>query len=62
MNNYLYEIVTPLSRLCGERFFIQCDTMDEADKILAREFFGEYVEYLGTYTDDEAEDIGYDTY
>lgn len=62
MNNYLYEITTYNSRWCGERFFIQCDTMEEAEKILAKEFFGEQTEYLGTYDDDEAEMLGYDTF
>ena len=62
MNNYLYEITTYNSRMCGERFFIQCDTMEEAEKILAKEFFGLDTEYLGTYDDDEAEMLGYDTF
>ena len=62
MWNYLFEIVSEYSELCGERVFVQCDTKEEAEEIMAQDFWGEKVAYLGKYTDDEAEMMGYDTF
>lgn len=62
MTNYLFEIVGEWSDLCGERFFVQCDSREEADEILGEYFWGEKVDYLGEYTDAYAEILGYDTY
>lgn len=62
MWNYLFEIVGEYSELCGERFFAQCDIKEEAEEMLAENFWGEEIAYLGKYTDDEAEMMGYDTY
>lgn len=62
MWNYLFEIVSEYSDLCGEQFFVQCDTLEETDEILGKYFWGERVHYLGKYTDEEAEEIGFDTY
>ena len=62
MWNYLFEIVGEWSEICGEQFFVQCDTRTEADEILSQCFWGEKVKYLGKYTDEEAEMMGLDTY
>lgn len=62
MRNFLFEITSEWSDLCGEQFFIQCDTLDEADEVLGEYFWGEKVTYLGEFTDEEAEAMGYDTY
>lgn len=62
MWNYLFEIVGEWSEICGEQFFVQCDTRKEADEILGQYFWGEKVKYLGKYTDEEAEIMGLDTY
>ncbi len=62
MWNYLFEIVSEYSELCGERFFAQCDTKEEAEEIMAENFWGEKVAYIGKYTDEEADMMGYDTY
>ena len=62
MWNYLFEITSEWSDMCGEQFFVQCDTRDEADEILGEYFWGEKCHYLGRYSDEEAEIMGYDTY
>lgn len=62
MWNYLFEIISEWSENYGEQFFIQCDTREKADEILSQYFQGEKVKYLGKYTDEEAEIMGYDTY
>ena len=62
MKNYLFEIVGEYSDICGEQFFVQCNSREEADEILAEYFWGEKVELLGVYTDEEAEWLGLDTY
>lgn len=62
MWNYLYEFIGEDSDLCGERIFVQCDTKDEAEEIVMENFGCEDIEYLGKYGDDEAEEMGYDTY
>ena len=62
MWNFMYEFMDEYSDLCGERIFVQCDTEDEAIEILSENFWGERVKCLGKYTDEEAEEYGYDTY
>lgn len=62
MWNYLFEIVGEYSELSGERFFAQCDTKEEAEEIMAENFWGEQVICLGRYSDDVAEMMGYDTF
>ena len=62
MWNYLFEIISEWSENYGEQFFIQCDTREKADEILSQYFWGEKIKYLGKYTDEEAEIMGYDTY
>ena len=63
MWNYLFEVVGEDSELCGERFFVQCNSKTEAEVTLEMSGFKEEeLYYIGQYTDDEAEKMGYDTY
>lgn len=62
MWNYLFEIVGEESEYCGEMFFVQCDTIEEAEDIVKIYFTDEEVKYLGLFDDEEAEEMGYDTY
>ena len=62
MWNYLFEVVSEWSENCGEQFFVQCDARKEADEIVSDNFWGDKVKYLGKYTDEEAEMMGFDTY
>lgn len=62
MWNYMFEVTSDWSENCGEQFFVQCDTREEADEILSDYFWGDRVEYRGRYTDEEAEMMGLDTY
>lgn len=47
----------------GERFFVECETLTEALGI-AWKIFGEDsdIHFLGAYTNEEADILGYDTY
>lgn len=48
----------------GEQFFVECESLDEAWEI-ARDNWGEEtddLEYLGEYSVEEAEILGYDTF
>ena len=48
----------------GEQFFVECEGLDEAWEI-ARDNWGEKtddLEYLGEYSVEEAEILGYDTF
>ena len=67
MNNFLFE-----DHIDGGFFFVQCDTLDEAYEIILDEV-NDHVccdrdtvcmdyNYLGCYTNAEAEAMGYDTY
>ena len=67
MNNFLFE-----DTIDGGFFFVQCDTVDEAYEIILEEVCdhscvdrdtvcSDY-DYLGCYTDAQAEAMGYDTY
>lgn len=60
MNNYLFEIMS--GEYEGEMFFVQAENRDKADEVLGEYFWGEKVKYRGTYSDEEAERMGYDTY
>ena len=60
MNNYLFEIMS--GEYEGEMFFVQAENRDKADEVLGEYFWGEKVQYRGTYSDEEAERMGYDTY
>lgn len=62
MWNYLYEIIGEESQYCGEMFFVQCDTLEEAEEILKLYFTGKKLRYIGPFDDEEAEAMGYDTY
>lgn len=62
MNNFLFE-----DTIDGGFFFVQCDTIDEAYEIILDEVCGHVAvlmdyDYLGCYTDAQAEQMGYDTY
>ena len=68
MNNYLFE-----DTIEGGFFFVQCDTEDEAWEIIWEEIACEHpgcdrdtlcldYDYLGCYTDEQAEAMGYDIY
>lgn len=59
MKNYLF-----LDNESGEQFFVECESLDEAWEI-ARDNWGEEtddLEYLGEYSVEEAEILGYDTF
>lgn len=60
MKNYLFEVMS--GEYEGEMFFVQAENRDEADEVLGEYFWGEKVKYRGTYSDEEAETLGYDTY
>lgn len=68
MYNFLFE-----DTIDGGFFFVQCDTLEEAYIIIWEEIASSHYcydydalsmdyEYLGDYTDAEAEIMGYDTY
>lgn len=58
MLNYLYEDIET-----GERFFIQAfDEVDRDNVMLENDIDPEEVELIGIYTDEEAEEMGYDTF
>ena len=58
MLNYLYEDIET-----GERFFIQAfDNVDRDNIMLENDINPDEVELIDIYTDEEAEEIGYDTY
>lgn len=58
MLNYLYEDIET-----GERFFIQAfDDVDRDNIMLENDIDPEEVELIGIYTDEEAEEMGYDTF
>lgn len=55
MRNYLFQ-----DEETGEKFFVQADSLKEAEEI-AFDNFDEPV-YIDHFTDEEAEWFGYDTY
>lgn len=58
MDNFLF-----VDNLTGERFFVQVDVMEEAwveaESIVDDK---DELEYIGVFSDEEAECMGYDTY
>lgn len=47
----------------GERFFVECHNLNEAKVILEMSGFEENeLRFLGVFTTDEADILGYDTY
>jgi len=59
--NYLYIITNPSSEHCGEAFFVYETSKAKADAI-AYNVYCEKPHFAGMYTDDEADDMGFDTY
>ena len=67
MTNFLFE-----DHIDGGFFFVQCDTLDEAYEIILDEICDHvccdrdtvmmYYDYIGEYSDAQAEAMGYDTY
>ena len=70
MTNFLFE-----DTIDGGFFFVQCDSLEEAYEIIWEEIACEHAglvmdctdvpgwyDYLGGYTDAQAEAMGYDTY
>lgn len=68
MNNYLFE-----DHIDGGFFFVQCDSLDEAYEIIWEEIacvhsccnyddVCEWYDCIGCYDDEQAEQMGYDTY
>lgn len=62
MWNFLFEITSEYSPLCGEEFFVQTKTFEEAEEVVDKIFPNEHYIYHGRYTDFEAELMGLDTY
>ena len=60
MKNYLFEIVS--GDYEGEEFFVQANNKAEAVKIAHDVAVDDKIRFLGIYTDEEAEIMGYDTY
>ena len=62
MRDFMFEIVGENSNCCGEQFFVECDTLEEAWTIVYANFGDEEIKYCGRCSIDEAEAIGLDTY
>lgn len=60
-NNHLFIVTNPESDFCGEMFFVQVNSLPEAQKI-AFNVYGEPAAYAGSFDDNDAEELGYDTY
>ena len=60
MKNFLFEIVS--GEYEGEEFFVQCEYKSDAFEIAREIADGAKIRFLGTYSDEEAEMRGYDTY
>lgn len=63
IKTYYYECTDPDSVLCGEEFFVEATTKEEAERI-AHKYFGinEELTCHGTVSEFEAECMGLDTY
>lgn len=58
MKNYLF-----LDNESGEQFFVECKTLAEAWIIVWENFEDDSdIRFLGAYTSEEADILGYDTY
>ena len=62
MYNYLFVVITRGSELEGEEFFVQAKNYEEAKEIVKMYFSGEVCTCYGRYSDEEAEEMGIDTY
>lgn len=60
MPNFLFEIVS--GEYEGEEFFVQAKDKVDAFTIARNVAEGEKIRCYGTYSDEEAERMGYDTY
>lgn len=60
--DFMFEVVGEDSDICGEQFFVECETKPEAWAIAHDNFPEEELHYCGRYTVEEAEWIGLDTY
>lgn len=60
LRNYLFGCIEEGSDCEGEEFFVQEKSLDAAH-LIAEQYFGA-VQFLGIYTDEEAEMMGLDTY
>ena len=60
MKNYLFEIVS--GDYEGEEFFVQANDKAEAFAIAHDVAVDDKIRFLGIYTDEEADVLGYDTY
>ena len=62
MRDFLFTIVGEDSDNCGEQFFVECDTLEDAWQVVHENFENEEVEYICEYHPAIAEAIGLDTY
>lgn len=62
MWDFMFEVIDPDSDLCGEQFFVECDTIEKAFEIANKNFPDGGFECIGKYTPWEAEMLGLDTY
>ena len=67
MWDYLFEIIDEENELCGEQFFVECNTVAEAWQTVAENFgkdiiINDEIKCFGKYTPEEAEMWGLDTY
>ena len=60
MPNFLFEIIS--GEYEGEEFFVQAKDKVDAFTIAREVAEGGKIRYLGVYSDEEAECMGYDTY
>ena len=61
VKNYLYEITDEESEMCGQRVFVQSVHRLHAEVVMDNEFPETEREFLGVFSNDEAEALGYDT-
>jgi len=62
MRDFLFGIVGEDSENCGEQFFVECDTLEDAWLVVQDNFPDEEIEYICEYHPAVAEMIGLDTY
>lgn len=62
MQDFWFEIVDEYSDRCGEEFFVQEETEEDAWKVAKKTFPGEKLDCYGPVSEVEAEIMGLDTY
>ena len=62
MYDFLFEVIGEDSNICGEQFFVECNTLASAREIAKENFPYEELSYCGKYSVEEAEILGLDTY